>query len=73
MARETHSKGLLRLGAGSNVLFLAAGTGDRRWSQPVKENVVPHHNLQGPARARTLKGNWPGGLAGARACQDSHS
>lgn len=39
----------------------------------LEENVVPYQGLQGPARARTLKGNRPGGLAGARACQDSYS
>lgn len=55
MAMETQSKGVLRLGDGK-VLFLAAGMGDRQWSQAVEENVVPQHSLQGPARTGTLRG-----------------
>lgn len=35
--------------------------------------MVPHHGLQGPVRAKTLKGDQPGGLAGTRACQSSYS
>lgn len=54
----------------SKGLFLAVGTGDRRWSQTM--NMVPHHGLQGPAKARTLKGDRPGELAGACMCQDSY-
>lgn len=72
-ARETRCKGVLRLGVDREVLFLAAGMGDRRRSQTMEENVDPHHGLQGPASVRTLKGDRPGGLAGARACQGSYS
>lgn len=58
--RERQRKWVLRLGADSEVLFLAVGL-DSGDGQTMEEKVVPQHDLQGPAR--DLESQPAGGIS----------